>query len=177
MKYVTMCASPGGPVPHLDLPEAYGGRVVLHDLLRERNVVLAFYPSPFGMMCGVEMRRLKSMYEDFKTAGAEILGISTNSVPVMSAWKERIDIPFPQLADFNGKASAAFGVLIGSEGYLAGRCARAVIIVDRGGTIRYQWMARDPSQGEEPDYDEVLAVCRSMAEDLTLSPSRSDSTQ
>jgi peroxiredoxin Q/BCP len=170
-------ASTGEPAPQLELSEAYGGQIVLHELLRSRIVVLAFYPSPFGMMCAVEMRQLKSMYEEFRAAGAEILGIATNSVPVMSAFKERIDLPFPQLADPDGRASATFGVLIGKEGYLEGRCNRAVIIVDRDGTIRYRWIARDPAQGEEPDYDEMLAVCREIAGDLTPPSARSDSTR
>lgn len=168
-------ASVGEPAPPFELSEAYGIRFVLHDLLRDRIAVLAFYPSPFGMMCGVELKNLKTMYEEFRATGAEVIGLATNSVPVMSAWRERLDLPFPQLADFDGRVSASYGLLLSKEGYLGGRCCRAVIIVDRGGIVRYRWVASDVVQAEEPDYDEVLEVCRSIAAELTATPSPADS--
>jgi len=176
---VTAEPSTGDPAPAFELPEAYGGHVALHQVLRRCNAVLAFYPSPFGMMCTVEMRQLKAMYGDFVRAGAEVLGISTNSPPVMSAWRERLDLPFPQLSDFDGRTSAAYAVLAGEEGALRGRCNRAVFVVDRTGIIRYRWVASDIIQAEEPDYDEVLAACRAVAEDLTspASPAPADSTR
>lgn len=151
--------------------------MALERLLQEGNVVLAFYPSPFGMMCAVEMRQLKSMYEEFRAAGAEVVGITTNSVPVMSAWRERLDLPFPQLSDVDGEVSSSYDVLIGSQGYLAGRCNRAVIIVDQEGMVRYRWIASDTVQAEEPDYDEVLETCRSLSADINASQSPPDSTR
>lgn len=175
MNIVSHPASVGEPAPPFELSEAYGIRFVLHDLLRDRIAVLAFYPSPFGMMCGVELKNLKTMYEEFRATGAEVIGLATNSVPVMSAWRERLDLPFPQLADFDGRVSASYGLLLSKEGYLGGRCCRAVIIVDRGGIVRYRWVASDVVQAEEPDYDEVLEVCRSIAAELTATPSPADS--
>ena len=168
-------ASTGDPAPQLELSEAYGGQIVLHELLRSRIVVLAFYPSPFGMMCGVEMKQFKRMYEAFRSAGAEVVGLATNSAPVMSAYKERLDLPFPQLSDLDGSVSASYGLLLGKEGFLGGRCRRAVIIVDRGGVVRYRWLASDPIQAEEPDYDEVLEACLAIAAEVRSSPSPADS--
>ncbi len=174
---VSPSPSVGEPAPPFALPEAYGGSIALHDLLRDRIVVLAFYPSPFGMMCGVELKHLKDMYDEFRSAGAEVVGLATNSVPVMSAWRERLDLPFPQLSDLDGAVSSAYGLLLGKEGYLGGRCNRAVVIVDRDGIIRYRWIASDVIQAEEPDYDEVLEACRNISAALTSSPSPADSTR
>lgn len=170
-------ASVGEPAPPFELPEAYGGRFVLLDLLRDKIAVLAFYPSPFGMMCGVELKHLKTMYGEFRAAGAEVVGLATNSVPVMSAWRERLELPFPQLSDIDGSVSSSYGLLLGKEGYLGGRCNRAVIIVDRDGIVRYRWIAGDVIQAEEPDYDEILEVCRSIAAGLMASPSPAGSTR
>lgn len=174
---VTAEPSEGDPAPDFELPEAYGGQVVLSEVLREHTAVLAFHPSPFGVMCAVEMNQFKAMYGSFHQSGAEVLGINTCSRPVQAAWRERLDLPFPQLADFYGRVSGAYGVLAGEEGALRGRCNRAVFVVDRGGIIRYRWDAGDIVQAEEPDYDEVLAVCRALAAELTPSPAPAGSTR
>ena len=74
--------STGDVAPPFELPEAYGGEVVLSELLRNHIVVLAFYPSHRND--AVEMRQFKSMYEDFKKASID-LGITTSSRFVLSA--------------------------------------------------------------------------------------------
>ena len=168
--------STGDVAPPFELPEAYGGEVVLSELLRNHIVVLAFYPSPFGMMCAVEMRQFKSMYEDFKKASIEILGITTSSRFVLSAWRERLNLPFPQLSDYGGEISVAYGVLAGEEGALRGRSNRAVFIIDQRGIIRYRWVSPDIIQAQEPDYDAVLSLCRSIADEPNPSPVPADNT-
>jgi len=167
---------PEGSAPDFQLPEAYGGDLRLSDILQDRIAVLAFYPSPFGSMCAVELRQLKVMYDDFVSAGAEIIGISTNSRVVMGAFRERLDIPFSQLSDVDRRVSAAYGVDSPDDSFLKGRCNRAVIVVDQLGTVRYSWVASDVPQAEEPDYDEVLERCRAITGRLTSSPALADST-
>lgn len=149
----------GDPAPDFDLPIAYSGRVRLSELVKERTVILAFYPSDFGIICSVEMKQLKAIYDDLVQAGAEVLGVSTNSQFVHSAWREHLDLPFPLVADFDGKMSDSYGALA-HEYYMFGRSKRALFIVDRRRTVRYTWVSEDPSL--EPDYDEVLQICRDL---------------
>jgi peroxiredoxin len=152
----------GEKAPDFELPEAFGGSVRLSELLKDHLAVLAFYSGDFGVICSLEMKQLQSMYADFRRAGAEIVGVATNSRFVHSAWRERLDLPFPLLSDFDGRVSDEYGVLMGEEGYLRGRSRRSMFIIDREGTLRYVWVSYDTSQAEEPDYDEVLKACQEL---------------
>ena len=154
--------SVGERAPDFTLPEAYGGSLSLSEVLGRGAAVLIFYNGDFGVICNVEMKQFQRMYEEFRRAGAELIGICTNSQFVHSAWKERLDLQFPLLSDFDGKVSDDYGVLMGGEGYLNGRSRRSVFIVDRDGVVRYAWISYDTSQAEEPDYDEVLVFCQEM---------------
>lgn len=149
----------GERAPEFELPEAYGGSLRLSELMGRGTSVLVFYNGDFGIICSVEMKQLQRMQGDFRKAGAEIVGICTNSRPVHSAWKEHMDLEFPLLSDFDGRVSDDYGVLIGEQGYLRGRSRRSVFIVDRMGVVRYVWISYEESQTEEPDYDELLDAC------------------
>jgi glutaredoxin-dependent peroxiredoxin len=147
----------GTRVPEFELPEAFGGTVRLSEVLSSHAVVLAFYPSDWGVMCAVEMKMLQELGSRFEEAGSQVVGISTNSVFSHSAWKLHMNFTFPLLADFDGRVSGLYGVLVGDEGYMRGRSMRAVFIVDRDRTLRYRWITYD--NASEPDYDRLLAVC------------------
>lgn len=154
--------SVGERAPEFELPEAYGGSLSLSEALSRSIAVLIFYNGDFGIICNVEMKQFQRMYDEFRDAGAELIGICTNSQFVHSAWKERLDLQFPLLSDFDGKVSDDYGVLMGGEGYLNGRSRRSVFIVDREGMVQYVWISYDASQAQEPDYDEVLILCRKI---------------
>jgi peroxiredoxin len=152
----------GDRAPDFELPEAYGGSIRLCELVQRGSAILVFYSGDFGIICSVQMKQLQRMYDGFRQAQAEIVGIATNSQFVHSAWKCHLDLPFPLLSDFDGRVSDAYGVLMGEEGYLKGRSRRSVFIVDRQGVVRYAWVSYDTSQAEEPDYDELLKVCQDL---------------
>ncbi len=154
----------GDRAPEFELPEAFGGTVRLEDVLTKGNAVLVFFSGSFGYMCNLQMKQLTRMYADFRQAGAELVGLGTNSNFVNSAWKEHLQMPFPILSDFDGEVSDSYGVLIGREGhYLAGHARRSVFVVDKRGIIRYAWISYDPSQAQEPDYDELLEACQNIS--------------
>jgi peroxiredoxin len=157
--------SVGDKAPDFVLPEAYGGSVDLASLLTHGAVMVVFFSGSFGYMCNLQMKQLMRMYEDIRRTDTEIVGIGTNSSFVNSAWKMHLKLPFPILSDFDGGVSGRYGVLIGKEGYyLAGHARRSVFIIDRHGTVRYAWISYDPSQAEEPDYDELLGACQKVHE-------------
>jgi len=154
--------SVGEKAPEFNLPEAYGGSLRLSELIGKGPAVLVFYNGDFGVICSVEMKQFQCMYDDFRRTGAEIVGICTNSLTVHSAWRERLDLRFPLLSDWNGKVSDDYGVLLGDTGYLNGRSRRSVFVVDREGIVRYTWISYDTSQAEEPDYDDILKSCQDI---------------
>jgi peroxiredoxin len=147
----------GTRAPDIELPEAFGGTVRLSEVLARSSVVLAFYPSDWGVMCAQELKMLQELGPRFEEVGAQVLAISTNSVFCHSAWKIHMNFTFPLLADFDGRVSDLYGVLVGEEGYMRGRSMRAVFILDREGVLRFRWVTYD--NASEPDYDRLLEVC------------------
>jgi peroxiredoxin len=153
----------GEKAPDFALPEAYGGTVRLSEALSKRNVLLAFYPSDFGVMCSVELKMLQHLLPRFEKLCTTVMGISTNSVFTHAAWKEHMGFTFPLLSDFHGQVSGSLGVFIGEPsdaGYMLGRCMRAVFIIDRHQVVRFFWATED--HASEPDYDLLLEVCAQL---------------
>jgi len=68
----------GDPVPDLEL-ETTAGKMRLSQL-RGRKVVLYFFPKAFTMGCTRELKRFAELYEEFKKAGAEVIGVSVDSL-------------------------------------------------------------------------------------------------
>ena len=70
----------GDLAPDFTLPAHTGAPTRLHDLLGERALVLFFYPKDNTSGCTAEVCAFRDSYEVFTEAGAEVLGISSDSV-------------------------------------------------------------------------------------------------
>lgn len=149
----------GDLAPNFKLPEASETIISLQDQIGDGSVVLIFYPSDWGMMCTVEIKMFEELSSRFAECRARLLGICTNSTSVHRAFKEHLKVRFPLLSDIDGSVSRLYGVLAGDEGYLKGRCERAIFVIDSSGIIKFKWVGPDPAQ--EPDYDRILEIARS----------------
>lgn len=102
-----------------------------------RWLVLFYWPMDFTFVCPTEIIEFGKHYEDFKAAGADVLGASTDTHYVHLAWRENHpglrNLPFPMLADTKKELAAALGILHKDEGV----ALRATFIVDPEGTIRW----------------------------------------
>ena len=87
---------------------------------RRRWLVLVFYPGDFTFICPTELEELGELYPDFQKAGAEVIGVSTDSVYVHKAWHDTSpaikSLTFPLLADPGGLLSQKLGVYFYREG-------------------------------------------------------------
>ncbi len=103
---------------------------------RGRWLVLFFYPGDFTFVCPTELGDLADNYEDVKKIGAEIIGISTDSVYVHKAWSDSSEmikkIKFPLLSDQSGDISRDYGVYVEDEGI----SLRGTFIIDPDGILR-----------------------------------------
>ncbi len=151
----------GDAAPEFELPEASERMVNLKDQIKKGSVILIFYPADWGMMCTVEIKMFKCLSSQFAEQKARLLGICTNSTAVHRSFKEHLGIEFPLLSDIDGRVSQLYGVLAGEEGYLKGRCERAVFVIDSTRVVRFKWVGPDPAQ--EPDYDKILEVSKAYA--------------
>jgi len=96
-------------------------------------VVLFFYPLDFTFVCPTEIRSFNQNYDKFKKAGAELIGVSTDSSYSHKAWSESSlgKVGFPIIGDTNHAVSRLFGVLIEDKGV----ALRGTFIIDPNGKV------------------------------------------
>jgi len=115
------------------LPDDEGKEWRLSDH-RGRVVVLLFYPGDETPICTRQMCSVRDRWEDYATTGAEVVGISTNSVESHKNFAEHHDLPLRLLADVNGKVANAYG----ARSLIPGKVARSVFVIDANGIVRYR---------------------------------------
>jgi peroxiredoxin Q/BCP len=124
---------PGDRIPDLTLPGPGGKEVRLLDLAEKKTLVVYFYPKDETPGCTAEACSFRDSYEDFTTAGAEVVGISDDSTSSHESFAKHHRLPFVLLSDPGGRARKAFGVGTSAFGLIKGR---VTFVVEKGGTIR-----------------------------------------
>ncbi len=119
--------------PDLALPDQSGKIVTLKEFLGKTVVVLYFYPKDNTSVCTAEACSFRDSYESFKDLGAEVIGVSSDSVESHKGFAEKHHLPFPLLADKSGMARKAFGVP-NTAGLIPGR---VTYVIDKEGVVRY----------------------------------------
>lgn len=77
---------------------------------------------------------MRDHWSDYKDTGAEIVGISTDSVASHRGFADKYSLTVRLLSDPDGKVVSLYGV----KSWVPGRSARAVIIIDKEGVVRYR---------------------------------------
>ncbi|MFC4405346.1 redoxin domain-containing protein [Haloarchaeobius iranensis] len=127
----------------------------LADQLGDGPVVLAFFPGAFTPPCTNEMVALQEHHDEFAAAGATVFGISADSPFSQGAFREEHGIEFDLVSDMAGEAIDAYGLAMEIPDLgLYGVANRAVFVLDDAGTVRYAWVAEDPTT--EPDYEALV---------------------
>lgn len=107
----------------------------LADLVGKKIVVVYFYPRDDTPGCTIEACGFRDAYEQFVAAGAEVIGISSDSVESHARFKARHKLPFTLLSDPGGKAAEAFGVSK-TFGLIPGR---STFVIDRQGLVQLRF--------------------------------------
>jgi thioredoxin-dependent peroxiredoxin len=123
----------GDAAPDFTLPSQSGEQVRLHDRLGERVVVLYFYPRDDTRGCTAEACAFRDSHEVFADAGAEVIGISSDSVDRHAAFAGRHELPFTLVSDQGRRVRKSYGVPA-ALGVLPGR---VTYVIDRKGTVRH----------------------------------------
>ena len=137
-------AKVGQPAPDFDMPstkniEKLDENVKLSDY-KGKWVVLLFYPLDFTFVCPTELTTFSDRYEDFEGIGAEVIGVSTDSVHSHRAWLKTPrdkggveDLKYPLASDITKRVASDYGVLISDKGI----ALRGLFVIDPEGTLRY----------------------------------------
>jgi peroxiredoxin Q/BCP len=146
----------GARAPEFSLEDQNGKRVALSDFRDRKNVVVYFYPKDDTPGCTKESCAFRDQWNDFADAGAEVIGISSDSVESHRKFAEKHRLPFTLLSDVGGEVRKAFGVP-SSLGVLPGR---VTYVIDKQGVIRHTFNSQlNPAKHVE----EALQVLAKLA--------------
>ena len=156
-----MAAEVGSKAPDFTLVNQERQPVKLSDQIGSGNIVLAFFPGAFSGVCTKEMCTLRDSMSQLKGLGAKVYGISTDTFFTLKAWSDQQDLGFPLLSDYNKEAINAYDVVNPDMVGLKNIARRALIVIDRGGVIRYRQSLEDARN--EPDYDKLKEALGKLA--------------
>ncbi len=137
-------AKVGQPAPDFAMKVVVDGEIVdtkvsLSDYAG-KWLVLYFYPLDFTFVCPTEILAISDRIGEFKELGAEVLGVSIDSVYSHKAWintprdKDGIaGLQYPLASDITKQVASDYGVLIEEEGI----ALRGLFIIDPEGTLQY----------------------------------------
>ena len=118
--------------PDFVLPGADGTPLQLSSL-RGRKVVLFFYPRNNTRGCTAEACAFRDAYEELTNAGAEVVGISSDSVESHRRFAASRGLPFPIVSDRDGSVRSRYGA---SSALLFGTTGRVTYLIDEEGVVR-----------------------------------------
>jgi peroxiredoxin Q/BCP len=78
---------------------------------RGHPVVLYFYPKDNTPGCTTEGAQFRDLYPRFRAAGAQIAGVSRDSLKSHQGFKSKMNFPFPLIADPDEALCNRFGVI------------------------------------------------------------------
>jgi thioredoxin-dependent peroxiredoxin len=128
----------GDAAPDFTLRDQTGTPVQLRQLLGRTAVVLYFYPKDATPGCTIEARTFQSSYDAFTQAGAEVVGISADSVASHRRFAAEEKLSFPLLSDRDGAVRALYGV----EKTLGIFPGRVTYVIDATGIVRHVYSSQ-----------------------------------
>ncbi len=146
----------GDVAPDFELPVEGGEKVRLSDFRGKKTVVLYFYPKDGSPGCTKEACAFRDNYEQFKDAGAEVLGVSSDTLESHGLFSVKLGLPFKLLSDEGGKVRKLYGVP-SSLGIVPGR---VTYVIDKEGIVRYIFNSQIDA---EKHMEESLRIVRSLA--------------
>ena len=122
----------GKQAPDFELPDQDGHLVRLSTVLQDGPVVLFFYPVALSGGCTTEACHFRDLATEFKEAGAQRYGISTDPVAKQKEFADTNGFDYPLLSDESGDVARSLGV---KRKYIT-PVKRATFVIDRDRTIR-----------------------------------------
>jgi len=150
----------GKPAPDFKLAAQDGKTVTLKDLTARANLVLYFYPKDLTPGCTTEACSFRDHSADLRKLGAEVVGVSADSITLHDKFIAKHDLNFPLLSDPGNQTTKAYGVY--KKKSLYGRefmgIERSTFIIDRKGLIRKVF----PKVKVNGHTEEVLAALKEL---------------
>ena len=140
--------------PDFTLPAHEGPPFTLSAALGKRAIVLFFYPKDDSPGCTAEACSFRDGYENFTDAGAEVIGVSSDTVESHEKFAGSYALPFTLLSDRDRAVRKQYGAT--TLGVVPGR---VTFVIDRSGTIRHAFSSMSNIGGH---VDDALAVVKRL---------------
>lgn len=136
----------GDKIPHFALRDSDGDFFDSNEIVGKKKLVIYFYPKNFTPGCTKEACNFRNHYEEFKKNGAEVIGISSDSVESHQKFIEKYDLPHRLLSDPTEKIRKEFGVKSHILGLVPGR---DTFVIDKQGHVKMKFHDIKSSQHEQ----------------------------
>jgi peroxiredoxin Q/BCP len=123
----------GDRLPDFTLPSATGETVNISDFKGKKPLVIYFYPKDDTPGCTAESCAFRDSYQVFQDIGAEVIGISGDSVESHQKFAQKYNLPFLLLSDTQNSVRKQFGV----PATLFVLPGRVTYVTDKEGVIRH----------------------------------------
>ena len=123
-----------------------------------KTVVLLFYPGDDTPVCTKELCSVRDHWSGYQATGAEVVGISTDSVESHGKFSDKYELPLRLLSDEKGEIRDKYG----ANSLLPGRTARAEFVIDPSGKLAYKKVR--PIGLFRPSDNDVLEAIRKAQE-------------
>jgi len=153
-------AAINSPAPDFTLKDGNGEEWRLSDH-RGKVVVLLFYPGDETPVCTRQMCSLRDRWDDYLATGAEVVGISSDSVESHKNFAAHHSLPLRLLSDSDGAVSRLYS----ARSLIPGRVARAVFVIDAKGILRYSDV-RPIGLFKPKDDDNIAAIRAAQKEQV-----------
>jgi len=148
----------GKPAPDFMLRDSNGNDWTLSEH-KGKTIVLLFYPGDNTPVCTIQLCSVRDHWSEYQATGAEVVGISMDSVESHKGFAEKKQLPLTLLSDAEGEVTRKYN----AKSWLPGRSARAVVVIDGQGKIAYRKV--EVVSLFRPKDDDVLAAIRSAQKD------------
>jgi peroxiredoxin Q/BCP len=158
--YTAPMLQEGTKAPAFRLPASTGDTVKLSDYAG-RIVVLYIYPRDATPGCTTEAREFQAALPELHALGAEVLGVSKDTIDSHCKFADKLGLAFPLLSDPDGKMIESYGAW--GEKNMYGRTSmgifRTTVVIGKDGRV----VKIFPKVRVKGHVDKVLAVVRELA--------------
>jgi thioredoxin-dependent peroxiredoxin len=154
----------GDQAPDFTLPSQKSENVTLSQFRDKKNVVLYFYPKDETRGCTREACTFRDSYELFTDLGAEVVGVSADTVESHKAFAAHYNLPFTLLSDMDDKVRNLYGAT-SSLGMIPGR---VTFVIDKKGVVRHVFSSQLQPEKHVEEARQVLI--KLDAEEKTQTP-------
>jgi peroxiredoxin Q/BCP len=142
----------GQPAPGFNLPDQSGKTHALTDYAG-RWVVLYFYPKDDTPGCTKEACSFRDDLRQLEKLGAQVIGVSVDDSDSHAKFAQKYHLPFPLLADKDGKVADSYGALTNLG--LIKIAKRYTFLIGTDGRIAKVYLSVDTSRHSQEIIDDL----------------------